>query len=421
MKRKSVVTLLTALLFCSMTATAANYQVDLGDCRYALDSKTKKATVLKFIGPTSRKTVDIPDNIMNVDDGKTYTVTAIEGVAFYQSNVVTVNFPSTITSIGDCAFQDCPRLAKGKALVLPPNLKSIGMEAFKGCHFTEVTIPSTVTKIGESAFASTDLKILRFEDLEGSMTIGSFAFRNCKALTKVNLPAKLKSMGQAVFSGCTALATVTFPSSLTKIPGIGFQDCKALTSVVLFSGVTTIEWGAFKGSGLKSISLPATLHTIGQEAFSGCALTSIAIPAAVTAIPWKCFSGCSSLVSVSLPSTLKSIDSGAFWACDALKTIRCDAVTPPAAADESVFSEPCYAGAKLQIPQASIKTYANAPVWEKFAWLVSAAGVDDVVVDDDSAEAEYYTIGGVRVDGEPTVPGIYVVRRGSKTSKVQIR
>lgn len=67
---------LAVCLFTSLVMSAANYQIEIGDCRYALDSSTRKAYVMKFIGPTSRKTVTIPDNIM-YEDGKTYTVNKI--------------------------------------------------------------------------------------------------------------------------------------------------------------------------------------------------------------------------------------------------------------------------------------------------------------------------------------------------------
>lgn len=419
MKKTITATLLAAMMLCCFAASADRYQMDVDDLRFLLDSKTKKATVQKFIGPTSRKTVTIPDNLMNADDGITYTVTAIDDLAFFKSNVVTVNFPSTIKSIGNCAFQECPRLSKGKAIELPPNLTTIGMEAFRGCHFTEVRIPSTVTKIGESAFASSDLKTLRFDALKGSLTIDDFAFRNCKSLTAVALPAKLKSTGQAVFSGCTALASVSFPSSLTKISSLAFELCKSLKTVSLPSGVTTIAWGAFLNSGLTSISLPPTLRTIGQEAFLGCSLTSIDIPSGVTVIPWMCFSGCSSLASVTLPATVKTIESGAFWECNALRTIRCDVVTPPDAVDEAVFAQPCYDAAKLQLPAASVAAYSRAEVWKKFAWFLTL-GVDSVEADI-QAPAEYYTLSGVRLNGKPTAAGIYIVRRGDKTSKITVR
>ena len=48
------------------------------------------------------------------------------------------------------------------------------------------------------------------------------------------------------------------------------------------------------------------------------------------------------------------------------------------------------------------------------------AGVENVAVDAAEGDAEYYTIAGVRVYGEPE-PGIYLRRQGDKVTKVVIR
>jgi len=48
-----------------------------------------------------------------------------------------------------------------------------------------------------------------------------------------------------------------------------------------------------------------------------------------------------------------------------------------------------------------------------------ASGIDEVEADTESP-AEYYTIQGIRV-AEPAAPGLYIVRRGDKVSKVYIR
>ena len=48
-------------------------------------------------------------------------------------------------------------------------------------------------------------------------------------------------------------------------------------------------------------------------------------------------------------------------------------------------------------------------------------GVEDVNIEDADAEAEYFTLQGVRVSGEALTPGIYIRRQGGATSKVYIR
>lgn len=48
------------------------------------------------------------------------------------------------------------------------------------------------------------------------------------------------------------------------------------------------------------------------------------------------------------------------------------------------------------------------------------SGVENVAAETENAPAEYYTISGVRVQGQPA-PGLYIVRQGNKVSKVIVR
>lgn len=50
-----------------------------------------------------------------------------------------------------------------------------------------------------------------------------------------------------------------------------------------------------------------------------------------------------------------------------------------------------------------------------------AAAIDDIAVDGEDGPAEYFNLQGVKVSGENLAPGIYILRQGSKTSKVLIR
>ena len=94
-----------------------------------------------------------------VYNGKTYTVTAIDNVAFLNSNGLTsVTIPETVSSIGNRAFRGCTSL-------------------------TSIVTPSSVT------------------------TIGVYVFSNCTALKDVTLGRKVTSIGVYAFEGCTALSS----------------------------------------------------------------------------------------------------------------------------------------------------------------------------------------------------------------------
>lgn len=52
----------------------------------------------------------------------------------------------------------------------------------------------------------------------------------------------------------------------------------------------------------------------------------------------------------------------------------------------------------------------------------TTSAIDSIVVDgDEDAPVEYFNIQGVRVSGEQLVPGFYIVRQGSKTSKIIVK
>ncbi len=65
------------------------------------------------------------------------------------------SIPNSVTSIGNCAFQDCLGLT---SVSIPNSVTSIGFNAFLGCsNLTSVSIPSSITFIDEHAFSDCSL------------------------------------------------------------------------------------------------------------------------------------------------------------------------------------------------------------------------------------------------------------------------
>ena len=78
-------------------------------------------------------------------------------------------------------------------------------------------------------------------------TIGYEAFRNCTALTSLEMPSGISTLGTKAFYGCTGLTTVTIGSEIQNIGmfEFAFAGCTNLTDVYLES----VEIIAYKGQG----------------------------------------------------------------------------------------------------------------------------------------------------------------------------
>ncbi len=49
-------------------------------------------------------------------------------------------------------------------------------------------------------------------------------------------------------------------------------------------------------------------------------------------------------------------------------------------------------------------------------------GVDNIVVENPAdAPAEYFTLEGIRVEGNALTPGVYIVRRGNTATKILVK
>jgi hypothetical protein len=115
----------------------------------------------------------------------------------------------------------------------------------------------------------------------------------------------------------SGLATVNIGTGVTAIDANAFNGCAALTSVTFIgvgdaenpSKVTSIKDGAFKGTGITEIELPAGV-SIGKNAFDGSKLTSIDLTNA-SSIDESAFANCVALTDADL-GDLTTIPASAF-------------------------------------------------------------------------------------------------------------
>lgn len=194
-----------------------------------------------------------------------YGVTSIPVKSFskYYKHLTTVEFPSTITKIGDYAFYGCVAL---KDFALPRNLESIGEYAFSYCDVRSLTIPDSVTSIGDYAFSVNE--DMTEATLSRSMDgIPDGIFESCYKLKKVNAPA-VKTIGEEAFSNCYALQRFEFKEGLTSIGKNAFYYAGLITAD-LPSTLKQISTGAFGCSKLESVHISSADVKVESAAFFG--------------------------------------------------------------------------------------------------------------------------------------------------------
>lgn len=202
---------------------------------------------------------------------------------------------------------------------------SIETWAFHNCKYiTRVKIPSSVVDIRREAFAGASA-LESVELSSGLKVIGEGAFYRCSSLQGINLPSSLRSIGVDAFQECTSLRGEVFiPDGLTSLGGSAFKDCRSITKVRIAGSVSVIPDSIFENcASLESVIIEPGPTKIGACAFKGCAkLQSIRIPDSVTSMDqYGAFYLCSGLKNVELPGNISVIGNWSFAGCSSLESV----------------------------------------------------------------------------------------------------
>ena len=112
----------------------------------SIDDENKLAQVIGIYSPTQDLVIP-PTTIL---EGNEYTVMGIADEAFIGKLSGTIEFPSTLHTIGNSAFQGCALTGN---LSLPSSVTSIGKSAFLGCGFSgTLTLPPLLEVLEEGVF-----------------------------------------------------------------------------------------------------------------------------------------------------------------------------------------------------------------------------------------------------------------------------
>ena len=309
----------------------------------------------------------MPENTsISIKDG---TRSICDNAFSYCSNLINVEFPNSVTYIGEKAFYDCDSLIDVK---LSENITYLGHNAFNACeNLKSINIPEHLTKTGWSVFENcTNLETVYFNAIASNddedvyfnfsfensvktviygdkVTKVASDFNNNSNLERVVLGSNVKSIGSNAFSDCTSLKSITIPENVAEIGGSAFYGCTNLTSITIPESVTEIGDRAFENcTNLLGLQIPSNIEKIGDDAFDDTAwynnqpdgllyigkllydykgdktkATDVEIKEGTKAISNDVFSDCVNLKNVVIPDSVNSIGSSVFENCTSLESI----------------------------------------------------------------------------------------------------
>ncbi len=339
-----------------------------------IGSSVRFIDVRVFENCNSLTSINVDENNMNYSSDEF-------GVLFNKDKSILVQYPtgntresyiipSSVTSIGDYAFNFCENLVD---ITLPNSLKEIGYFSFAYCYgLLNVSIPDSVTIIDQNAFyecinlqnitIGNSVEQIKYNAFYNCYSLESVvipknvtfvditAFRCCNKLdfisvdsnnlnycndefgvlfdknksiliqyplgnsrTDYTIPDSVVEVAESAFAYSTAIKNVSFGASVKEIGDLAFYCCKNLSTVELSNCVETIGKFTFNKCGLLNIVIPDSVTSIGESAFAACdKLTSVTIGSGTTKIPYGCFNDCTNIRSIVFPDSLTSIGSYAF-------------------------------------------------------------------------------------------------------------
>ena len=353
-----------------------------GTLAAVLDEKGLNAEMivsLKITGELNDEdfiTIRSMPNLKDLDLSEVNLPTLFEKVFHENKKIEKIILPSTLTTIGQYAFYDCTSL-QTVTFEKGSRLKTIEESAFEDCtELTSIEIPASVETIEDSAFKGcSKLATVTFEKGSQLKAIwGGYyaystrysaysyyygAFSDCTALTMIEIPASVETIGAAAFMRCSKLATVTFEKG-SKLKTIGgsyasyyygaFSNCTALTSIEIPASVETIKAAAFmRCSKLATVTFEkgSKLKTIDGYAFSCCwALTT---------------------VDMSACTQVTEIGYRAFYEDSKLQLFKIGTRTPPSCGDNAFWGINSYS--VLKVPAGCVDAYKNATGWKEFTTI----------------------------------------------------
>ena len=267
---------------------------------------------------------------------------------FIGNNEVTSIDLSSMTSletISDYKFSECRDIT---SITLPNSVTEIGNYAFYGTGITSITLPTNLTTIKTRAFAYTGLTTIALSPILTNIESAAFAytslssinvpkemqtikgFNNISTLASVAFEANstLQTIGDDCFSG-SGLQSITIPASVETIGTRAFKNCSNLQTVAFANGTLLENIGSesFYNTGITSITIPASVENIYSSAFASSDLETITFESnsAINSIGATFLSG-TQVSTLVIPSTISTLSNNAFAGMSLLSSVTYPAI-----------------------------------------------------------------------------------------------
>ena len=264
------------------------------------------------------------------------SVTLSEGIRYLETGAFTgcpsleeVAFPSSLISMGQYVFEECPSLVSADLSGTELSTASTGV--FQDCASLEsVYLPDSLRDLDMYMFdGCSSLKVV---DMPGARFVREYSFLGCTSLESIELPS-VTSISRAAFSGCTALVSVSLGPSASSLEPTSFYGCISLSDIAIDDGCTHLKIVDGIVYSINDNGDPVGLILCVPAAIG----SEITVPDGVTSIESGAFSNLTGLRSITIPGDAE-VAQGAFDGCTSLETISTTAGNRSVAIDDVLYS-----------------------------------------------------------------------------------